>query len=207
MKKLLTIAALSTLLATPALAQQEWRISLATGSSTASDPTSGENGESADIDSDTPLHIVLNKFQRINNDGARLYYEFLYAQNDMNVDIKAADAADNYSTSLSAQHLHLGGTYEWGESKVFDPYFAATMGASHYSPEQASSDTFFSMSAALGARFWVIDNLSLRFEARAFGTLMNSSSEILCLGGTCYVEIDGSLWLQNHFTAGLTYAF
>ncbi|WP_096085135.1 outer membrane beta-barrel protein [Agaribacterium haliotis] len=205
MKKLLTATALLATVTSPALAQQEWRLSVAGGPSYASNPSKDDNGE-MELDSGTALQLVAHKFQKGNRDGARLYYEFLYAQNSIDVDVEAG--SDSYDSSIAAKHFQIGGTYEWAENpKVFDPYFAMTIGGSHYSPDSSDSETYLSGSLALGTRFWVMDQLAIRLDARVFGTVIDSSTTIFCQNNSCFIGIDGSLWLQQQLTAGVTWAF
>ncbi|WP_370980880.1 outer membrane beta-barrel protein [Agaribacterium sp. ZY112] len=208
MKKLLTLAVLSALASTTATAQDEWRVNLSTGNSFASDPSSGGDGTDMDLEPGSLLQLSLHKYQKGSRDGARLFYEFFYSQNNIDVSVTTDSGTGDYDTSLKAQHLQIGGTYEWAENpKVFDPYFAMTIGASQYSPDTSKSETYLSGTAALGARFWVMKNIALNIEARAIGTVFDSSSTIFCQNNSCLITLDGDLWWQQQLTFGASYSF
>ncbi len=179
-------------------------LTLAGGAGFAGDPSSGD--ANIDIDAKQTFQIVANIYDRQNEDGANLYYEFFLGSNTLNAEISPAPE-QLYETSVDAYHLQVGGVYEWTPGSLFRPYLAATLGLSHYSPEYNSEESFFSGSLGLGGRFWVSDSFALRLEARAFGTVMDSSSEIFCQDNVCAVEISGSLWLQQQLTAGVTWSF
>ncbi len=186
-------------------AEDYWQISISGGSGIADDP-SAESDEDIDIEAGGVFHLVANLYDRQNDDGANLYYQFFYGSNTLDTEVNAGTNAA-YETELEAHHLQIGGVYEWRPEKRFRPYFAAAVGASHYIPEQTSDETYLSSSAALGANLWFTNTLALKFEARAIGTVFNSSSSIFCNEDDCSLGIDGSLWWQQHLSAGVTWQF
>ena len=86
-----------------------------------------------------------------------------------------------------------------GETVV--PYLAFTLGGTHVRTRGADSedDTFFSGSIGLGLRIWPESRVGLRVEARAYGTLVDSKSDIFCVSAPadevagCAVRLAGDL--------------
>lgn len=184
----------------------DWQLSIAGGTGQARDPSSDESTSNVELNNDQVIYLVANKLESTGTDGERLYTEFFLASNVITADV---DSGSPYETEIEAYHLHLGGIYEWVPSERFNPYFAMTLGISHYTPELSDEDTYFSGSVGIGSKIWLTQRLALRLEARALGTLLNSSSTIFCgeSDDDCAIGVDGTLWTQQHYTAGLTWAF
>lgn len=108
--------------------------------------------------------------------------------------------------------LQLGGTYLFEGDKVI-PYLAFTLGGTHVRTRAVAdeSDTFFSGSIGLGLRFLPYSRIGIRLEARAYGTLVNSSSQIFCSTGpdenVCAIQLQGDLVSQVETFAGITVRF
>ena len=110
------------------------------------------------------------------------------------------------------QVLQLGGTYQ-GEGETARPYVAMTLGGTHIkaTANGSQSDTFFSGSLGIGLNIVPSKRLGIRLEARVYGTLMNSSTDLFCSTGPdanfCAVRIEGSLLSQVEAFAGLVFRF
>ena len=76
-----------------------------------------------------------------------------------------------------------------------------------FSPDSGySSETRFSLSLGLGAKYHISERLVLRSDIKFFSTLLNSGSGIFCGGssnggGGCSVAVSGST--ANQFEAGI----
>lgn len=108
--------------------------------------------------------------------------------------------------------LQLGGTYQ-GVGEKARPYLAATIGGTHIRTNSTGTrdDTFFSGSIGVGMMFLPSSRVGIRVEARAYGTLVSSSSELFCSTGPdenlCAIRIDGKLLSQVETFAGITFRF
>jgi hypothetical protein len=108
--------------------------------------------------------------------------------------------------------LQLGGTYQ-GDGDRMRPFLSATLGGTHIRAESNGSqdDTFFSGSIGVGMMFLPSARVGIRVEARAYGTLLDSDSEIFCETGPdqniCAVRLDGNLLSQVETFAGITFRF
>lgn len=113
--------------------------------------------------------------------------------------------------SFTAQ---LGGIYRFDGDNVV-PYLAMTLGGTRVETRGAvsESDTFFSGSIGLGIKVSPASRVGFRLEARAYGVLVDSDSEIFCLSAPdagiagCAVALNGDLAVQIETFAGVTVRF
>ena len=110
------------------------------------------------------------------------------------------------------QVLQVGGTYQ-GSSATVRPYLPLTLGGTHIKTtvNGSQSDTFWSGSVGVGVQVSPSSRLGLRLEARAYGTLMKSNTDLFCRTGSdinvCAIRIDGSLLGQAEAFAGVVFRF
>ena len=92
-------------------------------------------------------------------------------------------------------------------------FLAATLGVSQVdiTTPGYDSDSFFSFSLGLGFQVAPTNRLGLRLEARGYGTLLDSSSDLFCQFGpsnnVCVVRIDGTIMWQVEALAGIVFRF
>lgn len=170
------------------------------------------NDEDSDFDADLQdsgsAGLVLNFRQTSNTQ-----WELLYSQQKTEALVNDSETVDDV-LDLDVHYLHFGGTYQ-GDGDRFRPYLAATIGASHFDVREAgyNSDTFFSFSIGPGLQIWPNNRVGVRLEARAFGTLVNSGTNLFCVsdpgGGTagCAVSIAGEVLWQFQAMAGVVFRF
>lgn len=176
-------------------------ISASVGASDAEQIKDSDNN-AIDFDQSNTYQLVVNQFQRINREDAHLYYELFLSANTLQVETESDNGFD-----LKGYHLHLGGSYEWADWPKLRPYFSATLGGSVYSSDVSPSETFFSGSFGIGARYFLSSSLALKFEARALGTLFNGRPDVFCNRDDCSLGVGGDLWWQRHLTAGLSWSY
>ena len=107
------------------------------------------------------------------------------------------------------QILQIGGTYQ-GSGEKLRPYLAATIGGTHISSD-SNSDTFFSGSIGVGLQIMPESRVGIRVEARAYGTLTSSDTDLFCQTGPdqniCAVRVDGKVLGQFETFAGVVFRF
>jgi len=110
------------------------------------------------------------------------------------------------SLPLNVEYLLAGLSQEVGNPKGRF-FVSALIGASRFSPQGFDSVTKFA--GALGAGFKVFPSrhVGLRFDARAYISLVSGSGGAFCNGGTCLFAFSGSTLWQWDFTGGLILAF
>jgi hypothetical protein len=108
---------------------------------------------------------------------------------------------------VDISYFHLGGTNQIAKSDKAEAYVVGGLGATYFSPDSGySSETRFSLSLGLGAKYHISERLVLRSDIKFFSTLLNSGSGIFCGGssnggGGCSVAVSGST--ANQFEAGI----
>lgn len=153
-----------------------------------------------DLDADTNLGLIFN----IAADPWR-HYEFLYSNQGTQLDgVTTLD--------MDVQYLQVGGTVSHPEATRVIPYFGITVGATQFSPDETGLDdeTEFSFSVGGGLRVPITDHIGVRFDARAFVTLMDGDSEIFCVssdGATCRFRAKSDTFLQYAGSLGVTIGF
>jgi hypothetical protein len=93
------------------------------------------------------------------------------------------------------------------------PYLAATVGVTRFEVSNAGfdSDSFFSFALGLGLQVRPHDRLGIRLEARSFGTLLDSDTDLFCQTGPtnniCAIRVEGTVLWQLEVVAGIVFRF
>jgi hypothetical protein len=146
-------------------------------------------------------------------ESANTQWEILYSRQSTTAELTGMPSVPG-DIDLDVHYLQGGGTY-LGEGTVARPYLAATIGAAHFdaSGDDLKSDTFFSFSLGTGLQIRPNERLGLRLEARIFGTLVQSDTDLFCLSdpgnGTagCLVTVSGNVLWQVQAMAGVSLRF
>jgi opacity protein-like surface antigen len=156
---------------------------------------------------DSPSYGLLMNFRQ----HANTQWEILYSRQQ--TDASAIGAPVNSSAlDVDIHTLQGGGTYQ-GDGDTVRPYLAATLGGTHMktSSEGAQSDTFFSFSLGVGLQIRPNDRLGLRLEARSYGILTDSKTDLFCATGPdqniCAIRIDGTVLWQLETMVGIVFRF
>jgi len=138
-------------------------------------------------------------------------WEIFYSQQQTEAEFSGATGNDP-EVDIDLHVLQLGGTYQW-EGEVARPYLAFTLGGTHVrtSSAESKSDTFFSGSIGVGMKFLPTSRVGIRVEARAYGTLVSSSTDLFCSTGPdaniCAIRLEGKMLSQVETFAGITVRF
>ncbi len=138
-------------------------------------------------------------------------WEILYSRQETSADTIGLGLSDPL-LDLSVEYLQAGGTYLWDGDHA-RPFLAATLGVTQIdiSNPGYDSDSFFSFSLGLGLQIRPTDRLGLRLEARGYGTLLDSDSDLFCefspSNNICAIRIDGTIMWQVEALAGIVFRF
>ena len=138
-------------------------------------------------------------------------WEIFYSRQETSADITGLGLSDP-SLDLDVEYLQAGGTYLW-EGDIVRPFLAATVGVTQFDVHNPgyNSDSFFSFSLGLGLQVRPTERLGIRLEARSFGTLLDSETDLFCRTGPtnniCAVRIDGTVLWQLEAFAGIVFRF
>lgn len=160
------------------------------------------NGGDRDVKEDTTFGL----FADIVADVPERQYEFLFA--NQSTEVKGSVPID-----LDIQYLQIGGIVAYMDNPRISPFFGATVGATRFSPKGSSLDDETKVSFTLGGGFKVpiTDHVGLRFDARAFITLLDTDGNIFCVsdaaGGACAISARSDTFIQYSAGLGITAAF
>ena len=160
------------------------------------------DGSDRDLKEDTAFGL----FADLVADTPERHYEFLYASQSSTV--KGVVPLD-----LDIQYLQIGGTVGFTDNPRITPYVGITVGATRFNPDASGFDAETKPSLTIGGGFKIpiTDHIGLRFDARAFVTLLDSDSQIFCISdGTaagCRITAESDTFLQYAAGLGITAAF
>jgi len=158
--------------------------------------------DSYELEDSSSFGLILNL-----RDQANTQWEILYSQQNANAELNSATAQSR--VGLDIQVLQIGGTYQ-GPGDNWRPYLAATIGGTRFDTS-SGDDTFFSGSIGIGVQIMPESRLGIRFEARAYGTLTDSDTDLFCRTGPdlniCAVRVDGEIFSQIETFAGIVFRF
>ena len=161
------------------------------------DPTDSSD---RDLDEDTSFGLIINAAA----DSWR-HYEFLFASQSTSVD-------GTTPIDMDVQYLQIGGTVNHPDATRVIPYFGLTVGAARFSPDGPGLDdeTKLAASIAGGVRIPITDHFGVRFDVRAFVTVLDSESDLFCVssaGLTCTIRAKSDTFLQYSANLGVTVGF
>jgi len=138
-------------------------------------------------------------------------WEIIYSHQTTTANISELDIPQQF-VDVDIHYLQGGGTL-LGDGNKVRPYLAATIGGTLVDPASGEfeDDFFWSFSIGTGLTFRPAKRLGFRLEARAFGTLISSSSDLFCRsgpqGGLCAISVDGKILWQLETFAGIVLRF
>jgi hypothetical protein len=158
------------------------------------------DGSERELDADTNFGVIFNFAE----DTWR-HYELLYSNQGTQLD--GATTLD-----MDVQYLHLGGTVSNPEARHVIPYFGITFGATQFSPDGTGleDETELSFTVGGGVRVPITEHIGVRFDARAFITLLDAESEIFCVsaaGATCTIRAKSDTFTQYAASLGVVVGF
>jgi hypothetical protein len=169
---------------------------------------SGGKFEDPNDNSDRELEddITFGFFADMVADVPQRHYELLYAK-------QGSTVAGAVPIDMDVQYLHIGGTVSYTDSVRVIPYFGGTIGAARFSPDASGLDeeTKPSFSFGGGLKVPLTDHVGLRFDLRAFISLLDSDSTLFCAsgaaGGTCAISARSDTFIQYSTGLGIVAAF
>jgi hypothetical protein len=112
------------------------------------------------------------------------------------------------SIPLTIEYYHIGGT-AFFETMSSGPYVVGGIGATVFRPSGPglTSETKPSMNLGFGYMLPLEHHLGVRFEARGYATLIDSTGGMFCSNNSCLISIKGTTLYQAEALVGLTGRF
>jgi hypothetical protein len=161
---------------------------------------------SLELDDSAAFGLILNI-----DESANTQWEILYSLQTTEADTTGLPIS-GAPLDIDVHYIQGGGTYLF-DGNAARPFLAATIGASHFEPglSGVDSETFFAFSIGTGLQIRPNERFGIRIEARGYGTLLNSESDLFCqsgpAGAMCAVRVEGNILWQWHAFAGFTFRF
>lgn len=156
-----------------------------------------------EVQDSSSFGLILNLRDRENTQ-----WELLFSRQRSDAELEAGTGIQPL-VALDLETLQVGGTYQ-GQGDTVRPYLAATIGGTRISTA-AESDIFLAGSIGVGLQISPMSRLGIRLEARAYGTLADSDTDLFCSTGpdqnVCAVQIEGDLLAQLEAFAGVVLRF
>ena len=164
--------------------------------------TDVDSGQKLKLDSSAAGSLALD----FGLDSSRQWQIFLsHQRTDMSLAGTSASAGE--SLGMNVTYLHFGGTNFFGGEVGKGAYVVGGLGATVFDPDAGlDAELRASINLGIGYQVPVGDTFALRFEARGYATLVNSSGGLFCSGG-CVVSIEGDVVTQGELMLGLSARF
>jgi len=144
-------------------------------------------------------------------EAANTRWEILYSRQATQADTTGL-LISGPSLGIDVHYIQVGGTY-LADGNRARPFLAATIGATRFEPGLAGfdSETFFSFSIGAGFHLRPDNRLGIRLEARAYGTLLESDTDLFCQTGPseniCAIRSEGAVLWQLETLVGFVFRF
>jgi hypothetical protein len=162
------------------------------------DPTTNTD---RDLDEDNSFGVFFNAAA----DQWR-HYELFYVKQGTSID-------GTVPMDLDVEYLQVGGTVSYQDADTVIPYFGMTLGAARFSPDAAGLDNETKLAFSIGGGFKVpiTDHFGVRFDARAFISLLDTDGNLFCVSdngvGTCAIRAKSDTFLQYQAALGVVIGF
>lgn len=162
-----------------------------------------ESDDAYEMEDSSGFSLIFNL-----RDQANTQWELIYSQQNGTAELNSASALQS-RVGVDIQVLQIGGTYQ-GPGTRARPYVAVTVGGTRFDTD-SGNDSFFSGSIGVGLQIMPDARIGIRLEARAYGTLTDSDTDIFCRTGpdlnVCAVQVDGEIFSQIETFAGIVFRF
>jgi hypothetical protein len=151
-------------------------------------------------------------FERDLDGGRQLQFYVSHQSTHLGLDPSAAagtpPGTNPAALPMKLTYFQVGGTTYVDGPVGRGPYVVGGLGATLFQPgtNGYSDEVRPSMNLGIGYRAPLGRHLALRFEARGYATLVNSSGGLFCSGG-CQFKIKGDAVTQGEAQLGLSYLF
>ena len=145
---------------------------------------------------------------RVKRDGL---VELVYSRQPTTVRFKPDTGAAFTVSDAAIEYLQFGGALEFGDNPNTKPFFALTIGGTHFAPENPDllGEWVFSFGAALGLKTYLSQNFGLRAQARLWMSTLSSDTQFWCsLPGGCVINAsNGVFFTQGELSGGAMFVF
>ena len=112
---------------------------------------------------------------------------------------------DNETYSLDIYYAHFSGVAQFRQQNYVTTVSLGAGGA--YFDTDVGEELYPSLTAAIGTRYELSENVALVTELRAYATLTDDDDNVFCYQDTCGAAFDGAVWMDTAISVGVAYKF
>ena len=197
------IAAAALIMALPAFASaKESAVTVYGGFRDGGSFTDAGTGQKLSLDSSAAGSLAVD----IGLDTSR-QLQFFVSYQPTDLKLRGTSSAAGDTLGMSVTYLHVGGTSFFSGPAGKGPYVVGGLGATVFDPDGTyDTEVRASLNLGLGYQVPLGEKFAVRFEARGYATLVNSSGGLFCSGG-CIISIEGDVVTQGEAMLGLSARF
>ena len=159
------------------------------------------NGQHSDLDAARSYGLALDYSGPQPSD---IKLELFWSRQDSGLDLNGVNGLSHMD--MSVDEFMIGGVYEHGNGRLRETV-TGLVGATLFTPEFGDQDARFAFGIGLGVKYFLLKNLALRADLRAYGTVVESEGVFISSGGVTVAYFTGNIIWQGEVSGGLTLAF
>ncbi|UCF20673.1 MAG: hypothetical protein JSU87_04485 [Gemmatimonadota bacterium] len=139
--------------------------------------------------------------------------EFMYSRQETQLLFDDFLEGRRVLTDMTVEFIHGGGLVEIDRGHRAKPFVSATLGATHFNPEQSVIDGVrvddewrFSFTLGAGVKIFPSQRLGIRLQGHFMSTFLDTGGSIFCGGGGCSFGLFGYGIYQGSVSGGVTLA-
>lgn len=122
---------------------------------------------------------------------------------------KQTVTVSSVSADLDISYLHFGGRLHFVNNTPFSTSVGLGIGATFFIPDASQYDNEVALSGSIsfGARYQLSQRWALKTDFRAYATVQDNNSSLICEDNQCLIDIDAEAFLQVELMAGIEFRF
>lgn len=112
---------------------------------------------------------------------------------------------DQQTHSLDIFYAHFSGVAQFRQQNYVTTVSIGLGGA--YFDAEGGEDVYPSLTAAVGTRYEISNNIAIVTELRTYASLTDEDSDLFCKGDSCSAAFEGAVWIDTAISVGVAYKF
>jgi len=137
--------------------------------------------------------------------------ELVYSRQSASIRFDPDTAPQVTIGDAAIEYIQIGGALEFGHDEHTKPYFALTVGGTHFAPKSPDlkDEWRFSFGGALGLKTFLSQHFGLRAQARLWMSTLSADTEFWCTlpGGCIITASNGVFFTQGELSGGVMFVF
>jgi hypothetical protein len=130
--------------------------------------------------------------------------ELLWSRQDSSVNLDRLGGP--HDLDVTVDQFGVGGIYEAGKGRLKETV-SLLLGATVFDPTDADTQVYFTLTAGVGVKYFLLKNLALRADLRGYCSFVEGEGSFISTGGITLIHFSGSTLWQGEISGGITLAF